>query len=82
MMAQLINELLEYFNTHVDELLKKYDGKVVVISENKEITPFDDFKSGYDFGLKKYGYGKFLLKECSIPAINAVHVINPIIAVV
>ena len=81
-MEQLISELNEYFVAHAVELLKKYDGKVLVISENKEITPFDDFKSGYDFGLKQYGYGKFLLKECSMPAINSVHVINPIIAVV
>ncbi len=81
-MAQLIDELLEYFDAHVDELLEKYDGKIVLISENKDITAFDDFKSGYEYGLKEFGYGNFLLKECSRSAINAVHVINPIVAIV
>ena len=47
-MAQLIDELLAYFDAHVDELLEKYDGKIVLISKDKEIAVFDDFKPGYD----------------------------------
>lgn len=81
-MAQLIDDLLAYFDAHVDELLGKYEGKVVLISKDKEVSAFDDFKTGYDSGIKNYGYGNFLLKECSRVAINAVHVINPIVAIV
>ena len=81
-MAQLIDELLSYFNAHSEELLKEYDGKIIVLSKDKEVSAFNDFETGYSYGVSKYGYGNFLLKECSRTAMNAVHVINPIVTVI
>ena len=48
-MAQLIDDLLAYFDAHVDELLGKYEGKIVLISKDKEVSAFDDFKTASEF---------------------------------
>ena len=81
-MNQLIETLTSCFASNIDVLMKKYEGKVIVMSEDMDVKSFDDLATGYQFGVSKYGYGNFLLKECTRQTVNAVHVINPIIAVV
>ena len=76
------NDLLTYFETHFDDLLMEYDGKVLVISKSKKITPFDSFDEGCKFGLSEYGYGNYLIKKCSRSAHSMVYVVNPIISIV
>ncbi len=80
-MARLIDDLDSYFENHVDDLLKKYDGKFLVISKDMEVNPFQTYDEASHFAMSAYGYGNYLLKECSSSAIHAVHVINPIITV-
>lgn len=77
----MIDRIIEYFEANKETLLAEYGNRVVVISNDFTVTPFDNLESGYSFGLKTYGYGNFLLKECSRTAIDAVHIISPVIAI-
>jgi len=70
----------EYFEVHKDELLEKYDGKAILITESLEVYPFASLEEGYRFGVEKYGYGNFMLTECQRKG-DEVQIVSPIITV-
>ena len=73
-----IQKQSEYFNTHRQELMERYNGKAIVVPDSLQITSFDSLEDGYRYGVKEYGYGNFLLKDCKTPY-PQVHIISPII---
>lgn len=70
---------LEYFKANKDNLLSKHSGKVIVVSEDLVLTEFGNEEEAYDFGVKEYGYGNFLLKNLVDASSSRVHIISPII---
>lgn len=74
-----ISKQIEFFKTHKEELVNKYSGKVIVVSDSLVITECINEEEAYDFGVKEYGYGNFLLKNLQDASSSRVHIISPII---
>jgi hypothetical protein len=56
------------FHWYIDnqaELLKKYEGKTLVIMGEKVVDDYEDFDSAYWGSVKKYKLGTFCLMECT-----------------
>lgn len=55
----------QYYLDNYDELVKLYDGKVLVIVNESISDACDDENDAYFLGVEKYGLGNFLLQPCS-----------------
>lgn len=71
-----IQKQVHFFEENKDELLKKYRHKFIVVSPTLQVTPFETLSAGFNFGIKEYGYGNFLLNDCTVPH-SQVHIISP-----
>lgn len=72
----VIQKLYDYYVSHEQELLEKYNGKHLVISDGMNVIPFSEEKEAYRYGAKEFGGGHFLLQECKPGILNVVHQIN------
>lgn len=73
-----IDKQLEYFNNNKEDILKKYSNQIIVISPDLSITSFESLEEGYNYGVKEYGYGNFMLKDCRVKIISQMSIISPI----
>ena len=71
----------KFFDDNRSKILGEYCGKAVVISDSLEIHSFPSLEEGYRFGVEHYGYGNFLLKDCTQDP-QQVHIVTPIITMV
>lgn len=55
---------LEYFKSNQEELVKKFDGKQLVIHKCEVIAAFDSVGEAFDYGCKTYGAGNFSIQRC------------------
>ncbi len=55
---------LEFFKANQDELVKRYDGKQLVIRLCEVVAAFDSVGEAFDFGCRNYGAGNFSLQRC------------------
>ena len=64
----LVMEKLEkefkYYLEHQDELVKKYNGKFIVIKDYKVIGVFDSELEAVEKTAEKYELGTFLVQKC------------------
>lgn len=59
--------LQEQFNYYLDnqiDLVKKYNGKFIVIKDKSVVGVFDTEIDAYNDSVKKYEMGTFLIQEC------------------
>ena len=61
-MSHSIEKNYEYFKKILPELLNQHKGEYVVISEGKEKGFFKSTKEAYDYGVKNFGLGNFILQ--------------------
>jgi hypothetical protein len=61
----MFSKELHWYIDNQSELLKKYEGKVLVIRGEKVLDDYDDFGDAYHGSVKKYGLGNFCLMECT-----------------
>lgn len=61
----MIEALFKYYLENQDALVKKYDGKYIVITEDGVMGAFDTVRDGYDMGLNRFGKGNFMLQLCT-----------------
>ena len=54
----------EYYLDHQDELVKKYNGKFIVIKECQVIGEYDSLLEAVEETSKKYELGTFLVQKC------------------
>jgi hypothetical protein len=54
----------QYFLDHQDELVRDYDGKVLVLRGEQVVDVYDTIPEAYFESLKKYEPGSFMLQEC------------------
>lgn len=54
----------EYYLEHQDELVKKYDGKFIVIKGGEVIGEYDSPLEAVEETSKKYELGTFLVQKC------------------
>lgn len=55
----------QFYLKSQSELLKKYNGKVLVISNENVVESFDNIKEAYQYGLKNCEIGNFIIQLCS-----------------
>ncbi len=54
-----------YFLEHQEELVKKYNGRYLVIVEEEVKGDFLTLKNAYEFAIKQFQLGTFLLQKCT-----------------
>lgn len=55
----------DYYLAHQDQLVAKYNGRFVVIVNEKVVGDFESEKDAYAFATKTYEPGKFLIQRVS-----------------
>ncbi|TSD03503.1 MAG: hypothetical protein Athens071416_184 [Parcubacteria group bacterium Athens0714_16] len=55
----------EFYLRNQTKLVKKYNGRYLLIFGNRVRGDFESYDSAYIFGSKKYKLGKFLIQKCS-----------------
>ncbi|MEK7104216.1 MAG: hypothetical protein AAB842_02350 [Patescibacteria group bacterium] len=65
MINDYLQKQLEYFKSHQEELVKKYEGKFLVINEQKVQGVYDTEIEAYTGAKKKFKLGAFLIQQCS-----------------
>jgi len=63
-MAKALEREFQYYLEHQDELVAKYNGKFVVIKDDKVIGVFDTKEEAVREITKKYELGTFLIQKC------------------
>lgn len=56
---------LEWYIAHQQELAAKYNGKTLLIIDQKLVKVFDDIASAYTEAMKDYAPNTFTLQPCS-----------------
>jgi hypothetical protein len=54
---------LQYYLDNKEELLSKYEGKVLIIKDESIEGVFDSVPEAYNFGIEKYGLGNFAIQQ-------------------
>ena len=63
-MPKKLGKEFKYFLDHQDELVEKYNGKIVVIKGTKVIGAFGSVKEAYNTTVQKHELGTFLIQKC------------------
>jgi calcineurin-like phosphoesterase family protein len=61
----MLSKEFHYYINNQNELLKKYNGRVLVIIGTQVVGDFDSYDDAYFDSLKKYEPGTFALQRCS-----------------
>ena len=59
-----LQKQLNYFKSNQDELVKKYDGKFLVIKDQKIQGVYDTEIEAYTDAKNKFELGTFLIQQC------------------
>jgi hypothetical protein len=60
----MLKKEFEYFLEHQDELVEKYDGKFIVISQQRVIGVYDTDEQALFETKKTHALGSFLIQKC------------------
>lgn len=60
----MLDKEFNYYLKHQNELVEKYNGKVLVIKDETVIGVFDDELTAINETSKKYEVGTFLVHKC------------------
>jgi hypothetical protein len=61
----MLDKEFDWYLNHQNELLKKYNGRVLVIKDENVVDDYSNYDDAYFGAVKKYELGKFLLMECT-----------------
>jgi hypothetical protein len=61
----MLKKEFEYYLANQEELVKKYNGKHLVIKDEQVIGAYDDQAEAYDTASAKYEAGTFLIQLCT-----------------
>jgi hypothetical protein len=61
----MLEKEFKYYLDNQEELVKKYDGRTLVIIDDKVVGNYDNFKEAYTDSLNKFEAGTFLIQKCS-----------------
>jgi len=61
----MLRKEFQYYLDHQNELLKTYNGKIIVIIDEQVVGAFSNKKDAYLDSIKKYKPGTFLIIECT-----------------
>lgn len=74
-----IQRQIDYYNQNYQEINSKYAGQVIIINQLLTIENVSNEEEGYKEGVKKYGYGNFLLKKIRDIDDKSINIVSPII---
>ncbi|MBM4161687.1 MAG: hypothetical protein FJ217_11405 [Ignavibacteria bacterium] len=60
----MLDKEFKYFLDHQDELLTKYEGRYIVIKDQKVIGSYESELEAYTETRKKHKLGTFLIQHC------------------
>lgn len=63
-MKNNLQKELEYFMSHQEELVKKYDGRFLVIKDQKVEGDYDTQIEAYNEAQKRFELGTFIIQQC------------------
>ncbi len=63
-MDEQLKKELEYFKTHQDELVKKHEGKFLVIKDQQVQGVYETELGAYTEAKEKFTLGTFLIQQC------------------
>jgi hypothetical protein len=63
-MSNNLQKELEYFKAHQEELVKQYEGKFVIIKDQKVEGVYDTEIEAYTEAQKKFELGTFMIQQC------------------
>jgi hypothetical protein len=69
----------EFYENNRDELVEKYCGKYVVISENKVVSVYDDENTAYFETVKNLPLGSFMIHQ--VLEEEMVYTLSPVLGV-
>lgn len=61
----MLEKEFKYYRDHQEELVKLYNGRVLVIIGESVVGDYDTYEEAYFEAMKKYEVGTFLLQQCS-----------------
>jgi len=61
----MLDNEFSYYLDNQEELLKEYNGRVLVIIGEQVVGDFDNYEDALFDSVKKYELGTFLLQECT-----------------
>ena len=61
----MLDKEFKYYLDNQGEIVKSYNGKVVVIKDDSVVDAYDDEKQAYFESVKKYKLGTFMIMPCS-----------------
>jgi len=61
----MLEREFKYYIDNQEEIVKLYNGKVVVIKDDAVVDAYENRKEAYFESIKKYNLGSFLLMPCS-----------------
>ncbi len=65
MLNPIVHSQFEYYRTHQDELVAKYNGKVLVIVNHEVVGAYETEDEAYWEAVKDYKLGTFCIQLCS-----------------
>lgn len=60
-----LETLFNYYLAHQTELVGQYNGKHIVLVDNKVVGSFDSMEDAYNFAEANYELGTFLIQLCT-----------------
>ena len=63
-MKRKLEKNFRYFLDNLEELVKKYNNKYIVLKDEEVVADFDTEKEAYYFANKKYEPGSYLILPC------------------
>jgi len=64
MVSKILEKEFNYYVEHQEELVKQYDGKIIVLKNNKVIGVFDNELDAISELSKTHEIGTFLVHKC------------------
>jgi len=64
-MSSPLEKEFQWYRDHQEELLKKYEGKFVVIKSGKVLNAYTDIREAVDETAKTHEMGTFLVQKCT-----------------
>ena len=61
----MIEKEFKYYLENQNDLVKKYNGRFLVIVDQKVVGDYDDSEKAYIDSKEKYELGMFLIQKCS-----------------
>lgn len=77
-LCDMLEKEFQYYLDNQDDLVKKYNGKYLVIKDTSVVGVYDDEDVAYFDAVEKYGLGNFILQLCT-PGEEAytIHIYTP-----